>query len=106
MPHYDYACSECGHRFETFQNMSDDVLKICPECGKSALRRLIGTGAGLIFKGSGFYITDYKNKTGGSASSSTKSGEGSGSTSGESKASDSAPAKTEGKPASESKPKD
>tara|TARA_R110002096_G_scaffold52446_16_gene136845 strand:- start:103 stop:429 length:327 start_codon:yes stop_codon:yes gene_type:complete len=60
MPTYDYACSACGHRFEEFQSMSSDPLKKCPSCKKSKLERLIGTGAGVIFKGSGFYQTDYR----------------------------------------------
>ncbi len=62
MPTYEYACSKCGHHFEQFQSMRDEPLKKCPKCHKAALKRLIGGGAGLIFKGSGFYITDYKNK--------------------------------------------
>jgi putative FmdB family regulatory protein len=62
MPTYEYACSKCGHHFEKFQSMRDEPLKKCPKCSKSALKRLVGGGAGLIFKGSGFYITDYKNK--------------------------------------------
>ena len=62
MPTYEYACSKCGHQFEQFQSMRDDPLRKCPKCGKQALKRLVGGGAGLIFKGSGFYITDYKNK--------------------------------------------
>ena len=62
MPTYEYACPKCGHQFEQFQSMRDLPLKTCPKCGKSGLKRLIGGGAGLIFKGSGFYITDYKNK--------------------------------------------
>jgi putative FmdB family regulatory protein len=62
MPTYEYACSKCGHRFEKFQSMRDEPLRRCPKCRKLALKRLIGEGAGLIFKGSGFYITDYKNK--------------------------------------------
>jgi putative FmdB family regulatory protein len=61
MPNYDYKCSDCGHLFEVFQNMSDEVLKDCPEC-KGTVKRQIGTGAGIIFKGSGFYETDYKKK--------------------------------------------
>jgi putative FmdB family regulatory protein len=62
MPTYEYACSKCGHHFEKFQSMRDEPLKKCPKCSKQALKRLIGGGAGLIFKGTGFYITDYKNK--------------------------------------------
>ena len=60
MPTYDYACSACGHTFEEFQSMSSDPLKKCPSCKKSKLERLIGSGAGVIFKGSGFYQTDYR----------------------------------------------
>lgn len=65
MPTYEYACPKCGHQFEQFQSMRDEPLKKCPKCGKTGLKRLVGGGAGLIFKGSGFYITDYKNKSGG-----------------------------------------
>ena len=90
MPTYEYACPKCGHQFEQFQSMRDEPLKKCPKCGKTGLKRLVGGGAGLIFKGSGFYITDYKNKGGGS-----KEG-------GESKSGDSKPA--ESKPSTESKP--
>jgi putative FmdB family regulatory protein len=64
MPTYEYACPKCGHTFEQFQSMRDEPLKKCPKCKKTGLKRLIGEGAGLIFKGSGFYITDYKNKSG------------------------------------------
>ena len=60
MPTYDYVCKACGHRFEEFQSMSADPLKKCPQCHKNKLERLIGTGAGVIFKGSGFYETDYR----------------------------------------------
>ena len=59
MPHYDYQCEQCGHVFEIFQNITEDPLKECPKC-KGPIKRLLSTGAGLIFKGSGFYITDYK----------------------------------------------
>jgi len=64
MPTYEYACQKCGHEFDHFQSMSDPLLKKCPKCGKIGLKRLVGAGAGLIFKGSGFYITDYKTKSG------------------------------------------
>ncbi len=60
MPTYDYRCNACSHEFELFQSMSDSVKKKCPECGKLALERLIGTGAAVVFKGSGFYETDYR----------------------------------------------
>ena len=60
MPTYDYACKACGHRFEEFQSISAAPLKKCPACKKSKLERLIGAGAGVIFKGSGFYQTDYR----------------------------------------------
>jgi len=60
MPTYDYVCDACGHQFEEFQAMKDDPLKKCPECRKNKLRRLIGTGAAILFKGSGFYQTDYR----------------------------------------------
>lgn len=59
MPTYEYECEKCGHRFELFQAMSDPPRKRCPKC-RGRVRRLIGTGAGMIFKGSGFYITDYR----------------------------------------------
>jgi putative FmdB family regulatory protein len=65
MPTYEYACQKCGHQFEQFQSMRDEPLKKCPKCKKAGLKRLVGGGAGLIFKGTGFYITDYKNKSGG-----------------------------------------
>ncbi len=60
MPTYDYVCDACEHEFEEFQSISAKPLKKCPECGKPRLKRLIGTGAGVIFKGSGFYETDYR----------------------------------------------
>lgn len=60
MPTYEYICDACEHEFEEFQSMSAKHLKKCPACGKNKLRRLIGTGAGVIFKGSGFYETDYR----------------------------------------------
>jgi len=64
MPTYEYACPKCGHEFEQFQSMLDEPLKKCPKCKKTGVKRLVGGGAGLIFKGTGFYITDYKTKKG------------------------------------------
>ncbi|MBD3165662.1 hypothetical protein GF324_03625 [bacterium] len=60
MPTYTYACTECGHRFDVFHGISDNSTRYCPGCEAEAHRQ-IGAGAGLVFKGSGFYITDYKN---------------------------------------------
>ena len=60
MPTYEYECENCGHAFEQFQSMTAKPTRVCPECGKRKVKRLIGAGAGLIFKGSGFYITDYR----------------------------------------------
>lgn len=63
MPTYDYRCNACGHVFEEFQMMSEPELKKCPECKKNKLERLIGGGAGFLFKGSGYYLTDYRSKS-------------------------------------------
>ncbi len=63
MPTYDYRCKQCGHEFELFQSMKERPKRKCSECGKNALERLIGAGAGVIFKGSGFYETDYRSES-------------------------------------------
>lgn len=60
MPTYDYECDACGHKFELFQSITENPKKKCPNCKKSKLRRLFGTGAAIVFKGSGFYQTDYR----------------------------------------------
>ena len=63
MPTYDYKCDACGHAFEKFQSISASPLKKCPSCAQNKLKRLIGTGAGVIFKGGGFYQTDYRSES-------------------------------------------
>jgi putative FmdB family regulatory protein len=107
MPTYEYRCEACRHEFEKFQSITAQPIKKCPECGKNKVKRLISTGAGLIFKGSGFYITDYRD-AGYAEKAKAESG------GGETKASDApasdaktetkAESKTEAKPA-EAKPK-
>lgn len=61
MPTYEYECRKCGHAFEKFQRISDTPAKRCPKC-RGTVRRVLGSGAGLLFKGSGFYITDYRSE--------------------------------------------
>jgi putative FmdB family regulatory protein len=63
MPTYDYVCDACGHEFDELQSFSDPVLTKCPKCKKKKLRRLFGTGAAVLFKGSGFYETDYRSES-------------------------------------------
>jgi putative FmdB family regulatory protein len=63
MPTYEYHCDACEHEFEEFQSIMDKPLKKCPQCGKSKLRRLFGTGAAVLFKGAGFYQTDYRSES-------------------------------------------
>ena len=114
MPTYEYVCSKCGHEFEKVQSIADDALTVCPKelCarkkwGKGKVKRVIGAGAGLIFKGSGFYITDYRseNYKAGAKKESAPAGEskagGESKSSGESKA---PAAKSEAKPAPTPKP--
>lgn len=60
MPTYDYVCDACHEKMEVFQKMSDPKLDTCPRCGKKKLRRLLGAGAGIVFKGTGYYCTDFK----------------------------------------------
>ncbi|HLY09618.1 MAG TPA: FmdB family zinc ribbon protein [Planctomycetota bacterium] len=62
MPTYDYTCAACGHRFERFESIHENGPKPCPKCNKKKAKRMLGTGAGLIFKGAGFYTTDSKSK--------------------------------------------
>ncbi len=62
MPTYEYVCKDCGYEFEEFQSIKAEPIKVCPKCGGHNVMRKISAGGGLVFKGSGFYITDYKNK--------------------------------------------
>jgi putative FmdB family regulatory protein len=104
MPTYEYKCDNCGYQWEQFQSMTAAPIKRCPSCGKSKARRLIGIGAGVIFKGSGFYETDYRDS---SYKEKAKAEAGGGSTADASKpaaeskpaAAESSPAKTESAPA-------
>ena len=68
MPTYDYECQACGHRFEHFSRLHDTAARACPKCGKKKAKRMIGAGAGFIFKGSGFYVTDSRPLSGGNGS--------------------------------------
>jgi putative FmdB family regulatory protein len=63
MPTYEYRCEGCGHEFEELQSFKDEPLKVCPKCHEERLRRLFGTGAAILFKGSGFYETDYRSES-------------------------------------------
>ncbi len=104
MPTYDYECHACGHAWELFQSMNDSPVNSCPECKKRKAKRLMGSGAGVIFKGSGFYETDYKRagsekkESGGESSSSDSS-------SSESKGTEKKPDASDSKPKSESSSK-
>jgi putative FmdB family regulatory protein len=86
MPTYEYLCDACEHSFDEFQSMSEPPLTKCPECGRKKLRRLPGTGAAILFKGSGFYQTDYRSESYRSAAKAeteaTKSTDGTGGTNG------------------------
>lgn len=92
MPTYDYKCDACDHAFEQFQSIKAEVLRKCPKCGKPKLRRLIGTGAGLLFKGNGFYITDYRSESYKSSAKKDSSSSTTTSSGGESKSSAPSPA--------------
>ncbi len=106
MPTYDYECDACGHKFELFQSISAPVEKKCPECKKMKLRRLFGTGAAVVFKGSGFYQTDYRSDSYKKAAEKDKpSSESKSEKKSESKSSDSKSSSDSGKTAKKKSPK-
>ncbi|QDU91038.1 Zinc ribbon domain protein [Pirellulimonas nuda] len=105
MPTYDYVCDACEHEFELFQSFSEPVKTKCPECGKKKLRRLFGTGAAVVFKGSGFYTTDYRSDSyKKAAESDKKSSEAKSDTKSSGSKSDKPAAKSESKPAAKKGP--
>ena len=97
MPTYDYKCEHCNNTFEFFQSMKDDPMTLCPECGHNALKKLVSMPAGLIFKGTGFYLTDYAKKKTAPTTSSGSTSTDSTSTVSDSKATEDKPAKKENK---------
>ncbi|MGA0041411.1 MAG: FmdB family zinc ribbon protein [Pirellulales bacterium] len=100
MPTYDYVCDGCGHAFELFQSITDKLKKTCPECKKRKLRRLIGTGAAIMFKGSGFYQTDYRSDSYKKGAAADKDSSGSKKESSDKKSSSSGEAKSASKKSS------
>ena len=105
MPTYDYECDACQHKFEEFQSISAEPLTKCPKCKKKKLRRLFGAGAALVFKGSGFYTTDYRSdsyKKAASADSKSTESSSSSESKSETKSETKSAAKTESKPAAKS----
>jgi putative FmdB family regulatory protein len=98
MPTYEYKCENCDYQFEKMQGITAKAIRKCPKCGKPALKRLIGTGAGIIFKGSGFYATDYRSEGYKQAAKSE-----SGTKNSEKKETTATPAKSDAKTASEPK---
>ena len=105
MPTYDYECDACSHKFELFQGINDPVETKCPECKKKKLRRLFGTGGAIVFKGSGFYQTDYRSesyKKGASADKPASESKSSDSKSSETKSSSSEKKSSDSKPSAKS----
>jgi putative FmdB family regulatory protein len=79
MPTYDYICDSCSHEFEAFESIKADPQKVCPECSRETLRRKLGPGAAILFKGSGFYQTDYRSESYKKAAKADAPGDGGGS---------------------------
>jgi putative FmdB family regulatory protein len=106
MPTYDYECDACGHRFELYQSISADPDRKCPACKKLKLRRLIGTGAAVVFKGSGFYQTDYRSDSDKKSAAADSGSSASGSSSTEKPSSEKTPSeKPASKPSEDTAPK-
>jgi putative FmdB family regulatory protein len=99
MPTYDYVCDACHHEFELYQPITDSPKRKCPKCSKNKLLRLIGTGAAIMFKGSGFYQTDYRSDSYKKRAEADKPTSSSGDGKGESKSAEKSDSKTESKPA-------
>ena len=105
MPTYDYECDACGHTFDVFQSINDPKKKKCPKCGKNKLRRLFGAGSAVVFKGSGFYQTDYRSDSYKKAAEADKpAGTSEGGKGGDSGKSSSSASTTSSSPAPASKP--
>lgn len=100
MPTYDYICDSCNHEFEAFESIKADAQTVCPECQANTLRRKIGAGAAILFKGSGFYQTDYRSDSYKARAKADKPPESKPADSSSSTSSTSTTAKTESKPAS------
>ena len=98
MPTYDYRCKKCGHTWEIFQSIKAEPIKKCPECKKNQAERVIGPGAAILFKGSGFYLTDYRSESYKKAAAADKPS--SSSDNGSKSGGESKPAKSESKPSS------
>lgn len=103
MPTYDYICSACGTHHEIFQKITDDPIRKCPACKKSKLERQFGTGAAIVFKGSGFYQTDYRSESYKKAASSDSSSNAGSESKSESKGEKSTGSSGDSKPVSETK---
>jgi putative FmdB family regulatory protein len=96
MPTYEYKCRACGYKFEVLQKITDDPLLVCPKCEEDKLKRVIGAGLGVIFKGSGFYTTDYKRSGANGSAKKSEKGESGKGESGKTEKSSSADSKSKG----------
>jgi putative FmdB family regulatory protein len=104
MPTYDYQCESCGHEYELFQSITARPKKKCPSCGRQTAKRLIGTGGGIIFKGSGFYQTDYRSESYKKAAEADSKQASNGDSKSKDSSKDSTKSAAESKPAKKEKP--